>query len=143
MFQRGFTLIELMIVVAIVSILAAIAMPAYMDYTTRARVSEGMAFASAAKTSVVEYYLTNQSMPNQTQAGVINASTDTLKSVVLTRDSSDNARLIISYKPIGVNVSDGQTIVYNATGLGSANLVGWACSTASTVAAKYRPSNCR
>jgi type IV pilus assembly protein PilA len=132
-----------MIVVAIIGILAAIAIPAYQDYTTRAKVTEGMAYASAAKTSVVEFYLANQSMPNQTQAGVINASTDILKSVVLTRDSSDNARLIISYNPIGVNVTDGQTLIYSATGLGAANLVGWACSTASTVAAKYRPSDCR
>ncbi|MEN3811397.1 pilin [Chromobacterium piscinae] len=57
--QQGFTLIELMIVVAIVGILAAIAIPAYQDYTKRARVSEGLALADAAKTAVTEYYATN------------------------------------------------------------------------------------
>ena len=54
--QHGFTLIELMIVVAIVGILAAIAIPAYQDYTKRARVSEGLSLASAAQTAVAEYY---------------------------------------------------------------------------------------
>jgi len=57
--QKGFTLIELMIVVAIVGILAAIAIPAYQDYTKRARVTEGLALADAAKTAVTEYYSTN------------------------------------------------------------------------------------
>ncbi|KJH69316.1 pilin [Chromobacterium violaceum] len=59
--QQGFTLIELMIVVAIVGILAAIAIPAYQDYTKRARVSEGLSLADAAKTAVTEYYATNNS----------------------------------------------------------------------------------
>ena len=58
--QKGFTLIELMIVVAIVGILAAIAIPAYQDYTIRARVTEGLSLASAAKTTVSENMQTGQ-----------------------------------------------------------------------------------
>jgi type IV pilus assembly protein PilA len=72
--HKGFTLIELMVVVAIVSILAVIALPAYLDYVVRSKVSEGMAFAGEAKTSVTEYYYSSlppQDMPdNNEQAGL-------------------------------------------------------------------------
>uniref|UniRef100_UPI0035649B16 pilin n=1 Tax=Litorivivens sp. TaxID=2020868 RepID=UPI0035649B16 len=68
--QQGFTLIELMIVVAIIGILAAVALPAYQDYTTRAKVSEGLALASSAKTAVAEHYMTRNTMPaNNSTAG--------------------------------------------------------------------------
>ena len=61
--QQGFTLIELMIVVAIIGILAAVAIPSYQDYTKRAHVSEGMALAGAAKTGVAEYYSSEGTYP--------------------------------------------------------------------------------
>ena len=69
--QKGFTLIELMIVIAIVGILAAVALPAYQDYTVRAKMSEPMALLGEAKTSVSEYYIANGVMPtNSSQAGL-------------------------------------------------------------------------
>ena len=61
--QQGFTLIELMIVIAIVGILAAVALPAYQDYTVRAKMSEPMGFLSEAKTTVAEYYTANSALP--------------------------------------------------------------------------------
>jgi type IV pilus assembly protein PilA len=76
--QKGFTLIELMIVVAIIGILAAIAIPAYQDYTIRAQVSEGMNLAAAAKAAVAEFYLNRGRAPvNRQEAGMSPTDTDT------------------------------------------------------------------
>ncbi|HGP7461030.1 TPA: pilin, partial [Neisseria gonorrhoeae] len=69
--QKGFTLIELMIVIAIVGILAAVALPAYQDYTARAQVSEAILLAEGQKSAVTEYYLNNGEWPeDNTSAGV-------------------------------------------------------------------------
>ncbi|MBH6651027.1 pilin, partial [Neisseria meningitidis] len=74
--QKGFTLIELMIVIAIVGILAAVALPAYQDYTARAQVSEAILLAEGQKSAVTEYYLNHGEWPsNNTSAGVA-TSTD-------------------------------------------------------------------
>ncbi|ENW5331092.1 pilin, partial [Neisseria gonorrhoeae] len=74
--QKGFTLIELMIVIAIVGILAAVALPAYQDYTARAQVSEAILLAEGQKSAVTEYYLNHGEWPaNNGAAGVASAST--------------------------------------------------------------------
>ncbi|EMT8938205.1 pilin, partial [Neisseria gonorrhoeae] len=73
--QKGFTLIELMIVIAIVGILAAVALPAYQDYTARAQVSEAILLAEGQKSAVAEYYLNHGIWPeNNDKAGVASAS---------------------------------------------------------------------
>ncbi|HGF8830715.1 TPA: pilin [Neisseria meningitidis] len=73
--QKGFTLIELMIVIAIVGILAAVALPAYQDYTTRAQVSEAILLAEGQKSAVTEYYLNHGEWPsNNSSAGVASSS---------------------------------------------------------------------
>ncbi|HFA1837099.1 TPA: pilin, partial [Neisseria gonorrhoeae] len=73
--QKGFTLIELMIVIAIVGILAAVALPAYQDYTARAQVSEAILLAEGQKSAVTEYYLNNGEWPKDNdEAGVASAS---------------------------------------------------------------------
>ncbi|EPT3989515.1 pilin, partial [Neisseria gonorrhoeae] len=75
--QKGFTLIELMIVIAIVGILAAVALPAYQDYTARAQVSEAILLAEGQKSAVTEYYLNNGEWPeNNTSAGVASPPSD-------------------------------------------------------------------
>jgi type IV pilus assembly protein PilA len=85
--QKGFTLIELMIVVAIIGILAAIAIPAYQDYTIRAQVSEGMTLAAAAKAAVAETYLNTGIAPvNREEAGMSGDETDTFGKYVASVD---------------------------------------------------------
>ncbi|EMS4860373.1 pilin, partial [Neisseria gonorrhoeae] len=75
--QKGFTLIELMIVIAIVGILAAVALPAYQDYTARAQVSEAILLAEGQKSAVTEYYLNNGKWPeNNGDAGVASPPSD-------------------------------------------------------------------
>ncbi len=95
--QQGFTLIELMIVVAIIGILAAIAIPAYQDYTIRAQVSEGMNLAAAAKAAVAEDFLNEGAAPtNRTDAGMTALATDTQGKYVASVDVA-NGTIIITY----------------------------------------------
>ncbi|EPI5636985.1 pilin, partial [Neisseria gonorrhoeae] len=100
--QKGFTLIELMIVIAIVGILAAVALPAYQDYTARAQVSEAILLAEGQKSAVTEYYLNHGKWPkDNTSAGVASASDikgKYVKSVTVT-----NGVVTAQMKPSGVN----------------------------------------
>jgi type IV pilus assembly protein PilA len=95
--QKGFTLIELMIVVAIIGILAAIAIPAYQDYTIRAQVTEGMNLAAAAKAAVAETFLNRGKAPlNRTAAGMSANATDTVGKYV-TKVAVTNGTITITY----------------------------------------------
>jgi len=95
--QKGFTLIELMIVVAIIGILAAIAIPAYQDYTIRAQVSEGLNLSAAAKAAVAEDFLNEGEPPvDRTDAGMSAKATDTSGKYV-TQVAIANGRIDITY----------------------------------------------
>ena len=126
--QKGFTLIELMIVVAIIGILAAIAIPAYQDYTIRAQVTEGLNLAGAVKASVAESFAQNGEWPkNNIRAGVGNATDIAGKYV--TSVSVNNGTIRITY---GNNVNQtiaGDTMALEP-GLSNNNDVVWRCGEA-------------
>ncbi|ENT0087052.1 pilin, partial [Neisseria gonorrhoeae] len=100
--QKGFTLIELMIVIAIVGILAAVALPAYQDYTARAQVSEAILLAEGQKSAVTEYYLNHGIWPkDNTSAGV--ASSSSIKGKYVEKVEVNNGVVTAQMKPDGVN----------------------------------------
>ncbi len=140
--QQGFTLIELMIVVAIIGILAAIAIPAYQDYTIRAKVTEAINAMAPAKTSVAEYYVSQGSMPaNATDAGFMtNIDSKYVNSVTYSRTDADNATITVSIKAIGGDTASGQLI--DLDGTGDASKVDWDC-TYNSVDRRYLPADCR
>lgn len=143
--QQGFTLIELMIVVAIIGILAAVAIPAYQDYTIRAKVTEVMGLGAAAKTSVSEYYVSQGSMPlTEALAGIQTTGTDYATAHVqelnYTYVSATEGQITVAINDLGGSTVAGQTLIL--TGTGGDTGVTWTC-TGGTLEGKYRPANCR
>ena len=103
--QQGFTLIELMIVVAIIGILAAIAIPQYAEYTNRARVSEGLQLAAGAKTATAEYYSSNNAWPNGNgEAGVAAAGDIKGNNVTSVTIGAADGKLTVVYKALSPTI---------------------------------------
>lgn len=144
--QQGFTLIELMIVVAIIGILAAIALPAYQDYLVRSKMTEVISLASAAKTSVTEFYQSTGNFPSDAAQGGINTAQN--QSSYLAADvglATTATTVTITYTLSGnglgtTQISETDTFIFAGTATGPR--LNWDCTTGS-VAPKFLPANCR
>ncbi|MGI0117383.1 pilin [Zooshikella sp. RANM57] len=143
--QQGFTLIELMIVVAIIGILAAVAIPAYQDYTVRAKMSEAVLALTPAKMSVSEFYLSQGSMPRTAAAAGFTTTIDSdyVSDIAMTWNSVSKVTITVDIKAMGGDTADDQSFVLEGTG--SSAKVQWDCKSLSSggVDPKYLPASCR
>jgi len=147
--QQGFTLIELMIVVAIIGILAAIAIPAYQDYTVRSKVTEGLNIVGAAKTSVADAWNTLGRMATGPVGAGLGQpgdyATDYVNLMTYASTNATNATLTIQFNGANLGITGTPEITF----LGTAQTIGsveWDCTVATPgtgLASKYRPANCR
>ena len=146
--QQGFTLIELMIVVAIIGILAAVALPAYQDYTIRAKMSEVILAMSACRTSITELYQTGGTPPAANNWGCEGVSSKYVASI------STDGNGVITGTVQAINTTVNSKVVtlipmVNGTAASTASnfgqgVNGWICGgTGTTVSSKYLPGSCR
>ena len=143
--QKGFTLIELMIVVAIIAILAAIAIPAYQDYLIRTQVSEGAVLTDGAKTAMSEYYSNTGTFP--AAGGTANTTVGLAKNVSIAGKyvsqvdiGTVSGQIQAKFGP-GANAAI-QNQFFTLSAVTHAGSIAWTC-TKSTVSPKYLPTSCR
>lgn len=137
--SAGFTLIELMIVVAIIAILAAIAIPAYQDYIIRAQVTEGFSLASSAEASVWDYISNHGTLPLDNPTTGLAKDTSITGSYV-SKVAIDNGRIIATFGGPKANTRLTGTLILSP--IVSVGSIAWTCAP-STISGKYLPSSCR
>ena len=132
--QQGFTLIELMIVVAIIGILAAVALPAYQDYTIRAKVSEMVLAASSSRTCITEAYQANNAIPTNVSDSCSIATVGKLTGATVSSGG------VITVTGSSATSSVGAAVTVTMTPTAAGGTLTWNCSGTPT---KYVPSSCR
>jgi len=144
--QKGFTLIELMIVVAIIAILAAIAIPAYQDYLVRAQVSEGATLMDGGKTAIAEFYSNSGNLPKSNESAGLASETSITGSYVSQVLVNGSGILEATYSntaPQKANVAINGDVL-SLSPITTAGSMKWSCTNAATtVPTKYLPSSCR
>lgn len=143
--QKGFTLIELMIVIAIIGILAAVALPAYQDYTVRAKLSEAVLAASSARTAASEAYASLGEMKDSADSmGIQSQASKFVASVGWTKTSATVGVITVTTVATAVLPTDaqGKTVTLTGTGVPTTGQVDWVCAPG-TMPAKYLPGSCK